>query len=77
VLLSAVSGLVMWWQRRPQGSFGVPPLRHDLPRWKTAIVVMLLLGAACPLVGASLLLIGALEWLVLWRLAALRRLASG
>jgi uncharacterized iron-regulated membrane protein len=77
VLLSAVSGLVMWWQRRPQGSFGVPPLRHDLPRWKTAIVVMLLLGAAFPLVGASLLLIWALDWLLLSRLAALRRLASG
>ncbi len=77
VLLSAVSGLVMWWQRRPQGSFGVPPLRHDLPRWKTAIVVMLLLGVAFPLVGASLLLIWALDWLLLSRLGALRRLASG
>jgi uncharacterized iron-regulated membrane protein len=64
VLLSAVSGLIMWWTRRPQGSFGVPPLRHDVPRWKTAIVIMLLLGAAFPLVGASLLLIWALDWLL-------------
>ncbi|MDP3815585.1 PepSY domain-containing protein [Pseudomonas sp.] len=64
VLLSAVSGLVIWWMRRPQGSLGVPPLRHDLPRWKTAIVLMLLLGAAFPLVGASLLLIYALDWLL-------------
>ncbi|TWC40090.1 putative iron-regulated membrane protein [Pseudomonas sp. SJZ079] len=77
VLLSAISGLVMWWQRRPQGRFGVPPLRHDLPRWKTAIVVMLLLGAAFPLVGASLLLIWVLDWLLLSRLGALRRLANG
>ncbi|KFX71648.1 peptidase [Pseudomonas taeanensis MS-3] len=77
VLLSAVSGMVMWWQRRPQGRLGVPPLRHDLPRWKTAIVVMLLLGAAFPLVGASLLLIWALDWLLLSRLGSLRRLVSG
>ncbi|MHA6492507.1 PepSY-associated TM helix domain-containing protein [Pseudomonas borbori] len=62
VLLSAISGWLMWWKRRPAGSFGVPPLRHDLPRWKTAIVIMLGLGVAFPLVGASLLAIGALEW---------------
>ena len=74
VLLSAVSGLIMWWTRRPQGSFGVPPLRHDLPRWKTAIVIMLLLGAVFPLVGASLLLIWALD-LLLARVGAVRRLA--
>jgi uncharacterized iron-regulated membrane protein len=77
VLLSAVSGMVMWWQRRPQGRLGVPPLRHDLPRWKTAIVIMLLLGAVFPLVGASLLLIWALDWLLLSRLGSLRRLVSG
>jgi uncharacterized iron-regulated membrane protein len=76
ILLSAVSGLLMWWMRRPQGRFGVPPLRHDLPRWKTAIVIMCLLGAAFPLVGASLLLIWALDWLLLSRLAGLRPLAS-
>ncbi len=64
ILLSAVSGLIMWWQRRPVGKFGVPPLRHDLPRWKTAIVIICLLGAAFPLVGASLLLIWALDWLL-------------
>lgn len=76
ILLSAVSGLVMWWLRRPQGRFGVPPLRHDLPRWKTAIVIMCLLGAAFPLVGASLLLIWALDWLLLSRFFWRRPLAS-
>ena len=76
VLLSAISGLIMWWQRRPSGKFGVPPLRHDLPRWKTAIVIMGLLGAAFPLVGASLLLIWALDWLLLSRLPK-QRLANG
>jgi uncharacterized iron-regulated membrane protein len=68
VLLSAVSGLIMWWKRRPQGRLGVPPLRHDLPRWKSAMVIMGLLGVAFPLVGASLLLIWALDGLLLSRL---------
>ncbi len=46
ILLGSVSGLVMWWKRRSEGGLGVPPLRHDLPRWKTATVIMLMLGAA-------------------------------
>lgn len=75
ILFGAVSGLVLWWMRRPPGRFGVPPLRHDLPRWKTAVVVMALLGIAFPLVGASLVLIGGLDWLFS-RFVAPRRMAS-
>lgn len=63
ILLGSLSGLLMWWKRRPQGRFGVPPLRHDLPLWKGGVVIMLLLGLLFPLVGASLLLIWAGEWL--------------
>ncbi|BAU77354.1 PepSY-associated TM helix domain-containing protein [Metapseudomonas furukawaii] len=72
ILLSAVSGLVMWWKRRPQGRLGVPPLPHALPLWKTAVGIMVALGVAFPLVGASLLLIWALDWLVLSRLGGSR-----
>lgn len=75
ILFSSVSGLLLWWQRRPAGRLGVPPLRHDLPRWKAAVGVMLVLGAIFPLVGASLLLIWLLDRL-LTRLWAWRRLAS-
>lgn len=77
VLFSAVSGLVMWWQRRPAGRLGAPPLRHDLPRWKSAIGIMALLGAAFPLVGASLLLIWALDWLLFSRLGSTSGLQEG
>jgi uncharacterized iron-regulated membrane protein len=55
ILLSAVSGVVIWWKRRPQGGLGVPPLRHDLPKWKTGVAIMLVLAVAFPLVGASLI----------------------
>lgn len=67
ILLSAVSGLVIWWQRRPEGGLGVPPLRHDLPRWKTAMVIMGGLSLAFPLVGLSLLVVWAADWAVLSR----------
>lgn len=61
ILLGSVSGLVIWWKRRPQGGLGVPPLRHDLPRWKSATVIMLGLGIAFPLVGASMLVVWLLD----------------
>ena len=64
IIFSSVSGLVLWWKRRPGERFGVPPLRHDLPRWKTAIGVMIVLGVIFPLVGASLLLVFVLDWLL-------------
>lgn len=65
ILLSSVSGLVMWWKRRPQGRLGVPPLRHDLPTWKTGIFIILALAIAFPLVGASLIAVWLLDRLLL------------
>ncbi|MBR7195755.1 MULTISPECIES: PepSY domain-containing protein [Pseudomonas] len=67
ILLSAVSGVVIWWKRRPEGKFGVPPLRHDLPKWKTGVAIMLVLAVVFPLVGASLVVVWLLDRLLLSR----------
>ncbi|MBC3778895.1 PepSY domain-containing protein [Pseudomonas sp. SWRI99] len=69
ILLSAVSGVVIWWKRRPEGKFGVPPLRHDLPTWKTGVAIMLVLAVVFPLVGASLVVVWLLDRFVLPRVA--------
>ncbi|MCD5994358.1 PepSY domain-containing protein [Pseudomonas sp. CDFA 602] len=69
ILLSAVSGLVIWWKRRPQGGLGAPPLRHDLPRWKTAIVIMSGIAVAFPLVGVSLVAVWLFDRIVFSRFA--------
>ncbi|MQU51349.1 PepSY domain-containing protein, partial [Pseudomonas sp. FSL A6-1183] len=53
------------WKRRPQGRLGVPPLRHDLPTWKTGVVIMLALAIVFPLVGASLIAVWLLDRLLL------------
>ena len=52
VVLLAVSGLVLWWQRRPVGRLGAPVATSSLPRpvfWGT-----LVLAVALPLLAASL-----------------------
>ncbi|MEX3775284.1 PepSY-associated TM helix domain-containing protein [Pseudomonas sp. MYb118] len=69
ILLSAVSGVVIWWKRRPQGKFGVPPLRHDLPTWKTGVAIMLALAVVFPLVGASLVVVWLLDRLLMARVS--------
>ncbi|ALI02063.1 4-hydroxy-tetrahydrodipicolinate synthase [Pseudomonas sp. FW306-02-F02-AA] len=68
ILLSAVSGVVIWWKRHPQGKLGVPPLRHDLPTWKTGVVIILALAVIFPLVGASLIVVWLLDRVLLSRL---------
>ena len=65
ILLSSVSGLVIWWKRRPQGRLGVPPLRHALPTWKTGVLIMLGLAVLFPLVGVSLIAVWVLDRLLL------------
>jgi len=73
-----VSGVVMWWKRRPSGALrlAAPPLPVDLPLWKGAVFIALLLSLAFPLVGLTLLAAMALDLLVLSRIPPLRRAFS-
>jgi uncharacterized iron-regulated membrane protein len=67
VLLSAVSGLWIWWSRRPQGRLAAPPLPAKLPPMRGAIAVLVLLGICFPLVGASMVVIWLLDTLLFSR----------
>lgn len=60
-LLLAVSAAVMWWKRRPSGSLGVPPLPQDRRVFRGLIVILAIGGVIFPLVGASLLVMLALD----------------
>jgi len=64
ILMLCISGAVMWWKRRPIGSMGVPALPRQ--RRTVAIVFALLCvgGVLFPLVGASLLVVGVLDFIV-------------
>lgn len=78
VIALCVSGVAMWWIRRPAGVLRLvpPPMPADLPLWKGAVFVMLGLSLAFPLVGLTLLSVLALDVLVLSRLPALRRVVN-
>jgi len=78
VIFLSVSGLVMWWKRRPSGAarLAAPPLPVDLPMWKGAVFLALVLSLAFPLVGLTLLAVLALDLVVLANMPALKRALS-
>jgi uncharacterized iron-regulated membrane protein len=77
VIAMAVSGLVLWWKRRPAGArLGAPPRPVDIPYAKGALLVTLALSLAFPMLGLTLLGVMALDLVVLSALPPLKRLVS-
>ena len=63
IVLLCVSAATMWWKRRPAGGLGVPPLPADRRVLYGLLALLALGGVAFPLVGASLLVMLALDCL--------------
>jgi uncharacterized iron-regulated membrane protein len=62
VMLLSVSGVVLWWKRRPAGRFAAPVANPPLPR--AVFVGTLALAALLPLLAASLVIICVVDRLV-------------
>ncbi|PZU11632.1 PepSY domain-containing protein [Sphingomonas sp.] len=73
LVMLAVSGMVMWWRRRPTGLLGAPiPLSR--PRFGLGLIAIIVaLGIYLPMFGATLLLVLATEKLLLVRVPGTRR----
>lgn len=70
-LALAVTGVVAWWMRRPSGQLGVPAAPDVTLGWgmaATVVVLMILL----PLMGVSLIVALALDWLIFKRMGWFR-----
>ena len=81
LVLLSVSGVVMWWRRRPEGRLGAPlPPLEAAQYGKGLVAIIVVMGVFLPVLGGSLLLVGFIEWAVLRRIAVLREwlgLAAG
>lgn len=57
IILLSVSGIYIWWLRRPKQSFGLmaPPIPSQLGRWRNATWLMLILSLVVPLAALCLL----------------------
>lgn len=75
VLGLSISGLVMWWNRRPSGAgrLAAPPRPGDVPFWKGAAVLVIVLGIVFPLGGAAILAVLVLDATLLRLMPGVRR----
>ncbi|MFC4290949.1 PepSY-associated TM helix domain-containing protein [Sphingorhabdus arenilitoris] len=62
LILVAVSGTIMWWRRRPQGTLGAPP-QPPAHKQRGFIALMIVAGFMLPMLGLSLLAVLLLELL--------------
>lgn len=74
IIFLTVSGVVMWWLRRPKGVFRIvpPPMPENLPLWRGAVFTMLIVSLAFPLVGLTLVSLLAIDMLIVSRVPLLR-----
>ena len=76
VIFLCISGIVMWWLRRPSNSpvsLSPPPMPKNLPLWKGAVFVMLALSLAFPLTGITLVTVLAIDVLIVSNVPVLKR----
>ena len=75
VIFLCMSGVVMWWKRRPAGQLrlAAPPMPADMPLWQGAVAVGLVVSLAFPMAGITLAAVLLVDWLILSRVPALKR----
>jgi uncharacterized iron-regulated membrane protein len=76
VIFLCLSGVAMWWIRRPKGAalrIVAPKMPENLPHWRGAMILMLFLSLLFPLVGVTLLTVLALDYLLVKRIPVLRK----
>ncbi|WP_299838272.1 PepSY domain-containing protein [uncultured Paracoccus sp.] len=78
VVFLTVSGLVMWWKRRPDraGRLAAPPRSPDHSLWKGAAVLVVILSALFPLAGAAIVAAWLLDLTLLRLMPGLKRAVS-
>ena len=78
VLLVSVSGLILWWKRRPASvnRLAAPPRPNYLPFWKGAAALVVALGVMFPLAGLAILAVLVLDVTLLRMVPAMKRVVS-
>ncbi len=69
----SLSGVAMWWKRKPAGSLGAPVLVRRVRFSAGLIATMVAMGLYFPFLGASMIVVGLVERFILRRLPSTQR----
>jgi len=64
LIAMCISGIAIWWMRRPAGKLAAPPRRQGDRLAKGVLLIAALLGCIFPLLGASMLAVLLVDWLL-------------
>jgi len=78
VIFLCVSGVIMWWKRRPStaGRLVAPPMPVNMPQWRGATLCGLAISLFFPMAGVTLLVVMTLDYLVLSRVPRFKHVFS-
>ena len=73
-ILISITGVVMWWIRRPSRSaaLGAPPNFQQDGIWKLGLATLVVLCLAFPMGGLAIVTVLALDWLLFNRVEKLK-----
>jgi uncharacterized iron-regulated membrane protein len=69
----SISGVIMWWKRKPENALGAPPVEAPKSVAIGFVALLVLLSLLLPMLGVSILVVLAVETLILRRLPGARR----
>lgn len=67
-----VSGVVLWWKRKPSGQLGAPK-SPGIKKMKGLAVILILFGILFPLVGVSIIIVYLIDWLIIQRIEVFKK----
>lgn len=76
IILCCVTGVVMWWKRRPAGRLGVPPMPSEKSVYFGLWLISIVFGVAFPLTGAAIVAMIVVDQLVIRFIPPLNRVFS-
>ncbi|WP_235988931.1 PepSY-associated TM helix domain-containing protein [Aquibacillus kalidii] len=73
IVVLVISGIVLWWKRKPDGHFGAPKSTSVL-KIKKLFIILVIFGILFPLFGLSVLMLWIIDWLIIQRIPRLKHL---
>ncbi|WFR99166.1 PepSY-associated TM helix domain-containing protein [Rhizobium tumorigenes] len=73
IVLSCVTGVAMWWKRRPAGRLGVPPMPQEKSVYLGLWLIAIVFGVLFPLTGLAIVAMVVIDQVVIRFIPALSR----